>query len=151
VTARKFEMLLLIPLATALLVYGFFAPLFTLTKFFIFDNTVSLFSVLTDLLREGYVSLFVIITLFSVMLPLIKLVFIVFVQVSSARNRRQHKRLVQWLEWIGKWSMLDVFVVAILVVSIKLGSIANVTIHHGVYVFAGAVLLMMVIAHRLPR
>ena len=39
--------------------------------------------------------------------------------------------------------MLDVFVVAILVASIKLGALAKVEIHYGLYTFATSVLLIM--------
>ena len=149
--SRRAELSILIILASVLLVIGFFAPLFTLSKFFIFNNTVSLFSVLQELWYERYISLFVLIGLFSVLFPIVKLAFIFYVQFSSTLNRGKHKKVVHWLEWFGKWSMLDVFIVAILVVSIKLGSIANVTVHYGVYIFAGAVLLMMFISHRLPK
>jgi len=43
----------------------------------------------------------------------------------------------------GKWSMLDVFIVAILVVSVKLGAIASVEMRYGLYAFATAVVLKM--------
>jgi paraquat-inducible protein A len=39
--------------------------------------------------------------------------------------------------------MLDVFVVATLVVSVKLGSLAQVEVHYGLYAFAASVLLTM--------
>ncbi len=39
--------------------------------------------------------------------------------------------------------MLDVFVVALLVVTIKLGILADVEVHAGVYFFAAAVLASM--------
>ena len=40
----------------------------------------------------------------------------------------------------GKWSMLDVLVVAILVSTVKLGSMANIEVHIGLYIFAMGVL-----------
>ena len=41
--------------------------------------------------------------------------------------------------------MLDVFVVAILLVTVKLGFVASVELHYGIYAFATAILLSMYI------
>jgi paraquat-inducible protein A len=49
----------------------------------------------------------------------------------------------------GKWSMLDVFVVAVLVVAVKLGAIADVEMRFGLYAFAASVLLTMFITARI--
>ena len=43
----------------------------------------------------------------------------------------------------GRWAMLDVMVVAMLIVTVKLGAIASIQIHPGLYVFGAAVLLIM--------
>ena len=45
----------------------------------------------------------------------------------------------------GRWSMLDVFVVAILIVTVKLGAFADVEIEPGMYFFTSAVVLLMLI------
>lgn len=51
----------------------------------------------------------------------------------------------------GRWAMLDVLVVAVLIVTVKLGMIASIEIHWGFYVFASAVLLIMLLTHRVAR
>lgn len=51
----------------------------------------------------------------------------------------------------GRWAMLDVFVVAILIVTVKLGAIASVEVHPGLYVFGAAVLLIMIITDRVTK
>ena len=48
----------------------------------------------------------------------------------------------------GRWSMLDVLVVAVLIVAVKLGPIASIEVHYGLYVFGIAVLLIMYITNR---
>ena len=118
---------------------GVFAPFLTLKKFFIFNNTVSLYSTIFQLFKEDEIFLFTIITLFSVLFPLIKLVVILF-SLCFLSAKKGHFLLIP-LERLGKWSMLDVFVVAIFVVSIKLGNMASVNIHYGVYAFALSVIL----------
>jgi paraquat-inducible protein A len=47
--------------------------------------------------------------------------------------------------------MLDVFVVAVLVVTVKLGTIAQVQIHYGLYAFCAAILLTLFITSRISR
>jgi paraquat-inducible protein A len=49
---------------------------------------------------------------------------------------------------LGKWSMLDVFVVAVLVVTVKLGAMASVEARYGIYAFTAAVFLTMYITSR---
>ena len=57
-------------------------------------------------------------------------------------------RHLHWMHLYGKWSMLDVFVVAVLLASVKLGALAQVQIHSGLYAFAASVLLTMLITAR---
>jgi len=51
----------------------------------------------------------------------------------------------------GKWSMLDVFVVAVLLATVKLGAVANVQLHYGLYLFAAAVILTMIVTARVVK
>jgi len=143
---RSSLILILTIVALVLLVTGFFAPLFTMSKFFIFNNTVSLYSVLFDLWDEHYFGLFIIIMSFSVLFPMIKIVMMFYLQMAPSASRHRHKKLINVLELVGKWSMLDVFVVAILLVAIKLGPMADVTVHYGVYVFSSAIIIMMLVS-----
>ncbi len=126
-----------------LFLYGVFAPLLTLKKFFIFGNTVSLASSLRQLADEGYWLLLVLVFCFSILLPLFKLVLLFVLVNARLLDTGRHMRYVRWMARIGKWSMLDVFVVAVLVVTVKLGVIAAVTVHAGLYAFAGSVFLTM--------
>jgi len=69
----------------------------------------------------------------------------------SNRNQGSSVTLIRHLHWMhlyGKWSMLDVFVVAVLLASVKLGALAQVQIHNGLYAFAASVLLTMLITAR---
>ncbi|NOY67426.1 MAG: paraquat-inducible protein A [Gammaproteobacteria bacterium] len=129
--------------AFILFVVACFSPLFTLSKFFIFNNTVSLFSALAELWNEHYYTLFMVLFLFSVFFPLVKVVLMFYLQLSTRVSQQRHKKLIVFLELVGKWSMLDVFVVAILLVTIKLGPMANVEVHYGLYVFLVSILMMM--------
>lgn len=138
-----------VALVAAIVLYGagLFGPLFTVEKLLIFSNTVSIASSLLQLAVQGYGFLFTLVLVFSVLLPMAKLGIL-----ASVRWRRFDVPLaaLRWMERLAKWSMLDVFVVALLVISIKLDFVAEVRIHYGLYAFAGSVLLTMAIAARLP-
>jgi len=128
--------------ALALFAVGLFAPLMTLEKFYVFSSTVSLFSALGQLYVEGQWSLGLLLTAFSVLLPLAKLGLLAWVW-NGALRRPALSKVVERIGHYGKWSMLDVFVVALLVVSAKLGAVAHVQVHSGVLAFAASVLLTM--------
>lgn len=137
-------------LATALMVAGVFAPLMTLQKFYLFENQLSLWSGLRQLLEQGRWALLLIVGGFSVLLPLLKLLLL-WRLLQPACATPSLSRWLQWLHLYGKWSMLDVFVVAVLLVAVKLGALAEVKIHAGLYAFSTAVLLTMAITARVSR
>jgi paraquat-inducible protein A len=102
-----------------------------------------------ELLREGKIFLFILITAFSIVLPLLKLGLLYRLVSHSPASATRLQRYLHWMHAYGKWSMLDVFVVAVLVVAVKLGAIASVQMHYGLYAFAGSVLLTMLLTARI--
>jgi len=141
---RSWCIFVVLVLAALLLAVGVFAPMLTFRKFFIFSNQVSLFSGLLELFAEGYPVLFLMILSFSILLPLIKIVFILRVLFCGTGETARLKKYLEVIVQYGKWSMLDVFVAAVLIVSIRLGAIADVEVHYGLYLFAASVVLTMV-------
>lgn len=138
----------LLVITAAMLVVGLSAPILTLEKFFVIENTFSIFSGLQQLFEEGRIFLFIIIALFSVVLPIIKLGVLFRLLGSRDGSSETLHRYLRLMHQYGKWSMLDVFVVALLVVAVKLGAVATVETHYGLYAFGSAVLLTMAITAR---
>ena len=130
----------------ALLLYGLQAPILTLEKFYFFSNTVSLLSALQQLASEAEWGLFVLVGTFSVVFPMLKSVALLLVWNFDPSHGERHRRHLRWLAAYGKWSMLDVFVVALLVVSVKLGSLAEARVEIGIYAFAASVVLTMLLS-----
>ncbi len=118
-------------------------PILKITKFILVENTFSIISGTIKLLKDGQIFLFIIITGFSILLPILKMVVLNQLLSKKQITPVEFKKYLHWMHLYGKWSMLDVFVVAILVVTVKLGAIANVEMCAGLYAFAGAVLLTM--------
>ena len=123
---------------------GILSPIFTLEKFFLMRNTVSIVGACAQLFQEGHYALFVIVGAFSVVLPTLKFVLLWMFWFSADQHRQRVTGFVHWVALYGKWSMLDVFVVAILLVTVKLGAIASVHVHPGLYAFAASVVVTMV-------
>jgi len=139
----------LLIVSTLLLIAGFIFPMMTLTKFILFSNSFSIISGIWQLLLEGKVFLFIIICSFSIVLPLAKIILLFKLLSSNARHPEQYKKLLQLMHDYGRWAMLDVMVVAILIVTVKLGAIASIEVHAGLYIFGLAVLLIMFITQQL--
>ena len=134
---------ILLLFALVCLVTGISAPLLTLEKMYFFENTVTLLSTVKGLFIQKEWFLFFVIAIFSVCIPLIKITGLVLIlNLEYAKNSFWDKTL-HVIEMIGKWSMLDVFVVALLLVSVKLGVLAKVEVHYGLYAFATSVLITM--------
>jgi len=129
--------------ALSSLVIGVSAPLLTLEKLYFFENTVSLFSTVTELFAQKEWFLFFVIAIFSLCIPIIKITSLVFILNLGYQKGSFLDKALHVIEVIGKWSMLDVFVVALLLVSVKLGVLAKVDVHYGLYAFAASVLLTM--------
>ncbi len=118
---------------------GLVTPIITMTKFVLLENTFSVLSGALGLLKEGQFFLFVVITGFSVLLPLLKMAVLYKLLSAKQQASADLDRYLHWMHLFGKWSMLDVFVVAVLVVAVKLGAIASVEMRFGLYAFTAAV------------
>ncbi len=127
---------------------GIISPMITLKKFVLVENTFSVLSGIIELLKEGKYFVFLIITGFSLVLPLLKF-GVLFQILHGNRGRAVHlDKYLHWMHLFGKWSMLDVFVVAVLVVAVKLGVVASVEMRYGLYAFAASVVLTMYVTAR---
>ncbi|HMB77740.1 MAG TPA: paraquat-inducible protein A [Kiloniellaceae bacterium] len=130
--------------AAASLLAGWIMPVMTVETLFVFNDQISILGACFHLLEDGELPLFLIVLVFTVIFPATKLAFAFDAWVRLRRADAKLLRSLHWLESLGKWSMLDVFVIALLVVVVKLSSVSDVTVHLGLYVFALAVILSMV-------
>lgn len=134
-------------LSSAALLAGAILPMFSFNKFFIFNDIFSLLSGVYYLLQEGEYLLFAVILIFSVIFPALKM-GLLYVLINNKVHEDNKAAITAKLFHYGKWSMLDVFVVAVLVSTVKLGSLASVEAHIGIYIFALGVLGSMWLTKR---
>jgi paraquat-inducible protein A len=114
----------------------------------VFENSFSVVSGIIELFRNGQYPLFIVVLGFSVILPLIKIAILYLLLSRRGSNNQQIGRYIDLMHEYGRWAMLDVMVVAVLVVTVKLGAVASIKVHAGLYVFGAAVLMIMYITHR---
>ena len=106
-----------------------------------------------DTIISGIISLFehglypigIIVFLASIMVPILKIIGLVLlllsVQGKTTMGRRERIRMFRLIEFFGKWSMLDVFVVSLLVALVDIGGIATVNAGLGVTAFCAMVII----------
>jgi paraquat-inducible protein A len=144
----RFLGLLLLAAGGALLA-GWLLPVMTVRTLLVFYDEVSILTGAFRLLESGDYALFGLIVLFTVVLPVGKLAFAWLAWSRLRVDDPRVRRVLGWIEAVGRWSMLDVFVAAMLVVVIKLSLVSDVEIHAGLYVFILAVVLSMIAVRRI--
>lgn len=102
------------------------------------------------LIKLDSVPVALIIFIASVMVPLGKLITLFYLVWSVERHSplspRQRGMLYRVTEFIGKWSMVDVFVVAILVALVHLGGVLVIRPGYAALSFAAVVVVTMMAA-----
>lgn len=112
----------------------------------IWDGIVSLYHA-----GSGFIAFVVLFA--SVVIPILKMIIIFYLSLcarSGPWNQRQ-LQIYKFLELIGRWSMLDIFLVAVMVGIIKLGHWASVTAEPGSIFFALIVIFTMIASQSLEK
>jgi paraquat-inducible protein A len=104
----------------------------------------SLLSGLIALFSQGYWFVGTVVLLFSVILPPLKL-FTLWLLATAPIITHHHYRALMYrlVELLGRWGMLDVMLVAILVAFVKLGNLVNINAGPGLIAFALLVILSL--------
>lgn len=99
--------------------------------------------------RDGDYPVAIIIFVASVVIPVLKLLSIGMLCIAARAGQWPHAmtRLYRMTEFIGRWSMVDVFVVAILVGLVQLGSAISIRPGAAAVSFAAVVVLTMLAAN----
>lgn len=152
---RSLPIVLMLFCALALFVAGIFRPFTEMTKVWLFENRVSVYDGLIIFIKSREYFLFTILLVFTVIFPFVKILSLIALWLKSGLTRKQTVQIYTVVSHLGKWSMLDVFVVAILVLLLKSGSVASVKVQDGFFLFFASVMLTQlaslwigVIAHK---
>ncbi len=115
------------------------------------DQTDTIFSGVVYLWKAGSWPLALLVFFASITVPLAKLIvltgLVISVQTGSLRKPAQRTRLFRIVEFIGRWSMLDIFAVSILTALVQLKSLAEVTAGPAVLAFGAVCVLTILASH----
>ncbi len=144
---QRFPLRIDIPIAIlaalVLLYLGIQKPLMTMEKLIFWESEYTILSSIKNLFSKSNYFIAIIILLFSIIFPFLKLFTLVglwFIKMGD----KTRKMSVKWLEFLGKWSMLDVFVVAIIIFISKSGWMTDADPKIGLYMFSAAIILSMI-------
>jgi len=140
---RRFLLSLAILSASVCLALGISLPIIRLTKYVFWSTEHSLISTVWSLLADNQIFLGVTVLVFSIMLPIMKLLYLLLVSTLPAAEIVRARRRLRALEWLGKWSMHDVLVLALTIFFIKSQGVYDAASLSGVYFFTAAVGLMI--------
>lgn len=141
---------ILLLMSLVMLGFGLFLPVITLKELVFWKHTFSVLSGISSLMDEGHYFLGLIIFFFSIVFPFLKL-GVLFTIWFGRLAQWQRERYVRWLGAMGKWSMLDVFVVAMTIVIAKISSFASAEPRLGLYLFGTSILLAMLVTVRIEK
>lgn len=108
---------------------GVSLPLIQFEKLYFFTETPSLLGVVVGLWNSGDTGLAIVVGLFSLAFPVVKL-FTVYEAAFGAG------RFPAWAGALSKWSMMDVLLVAILVFAAKTSGLATAISQPGIWFYA---------------
>jgi paraquat-inducible protein A len=121
-------------------------PVMTITQF-AQSQTFTIFGGIVELINYGLWPLAGLVFLASITIPLMKLATLSFLLTQTQRQRPTNLRFrtqaFRVIDFIGRWSMIDIFMISILVALVRFGQIANINAETGAPCFAAVVVLTM--------
>jgi paraquat-inducible protein A len=103
------------------------------------------------LLQSGSWPIAVLVFVASIVVPLLKILALGILLYSawrpSARRRQQRSQLYRLVEFIGRWSMLDIYAISLLVTLVQVQSFATIAVGWGALAFGAVVVLTIAAAH----
>lgn len=141
---RSFLLGFLIITATVCLVLGLTLPIIKLTRFYVWSDVHSLITVVRELYYSGEIFLAGIVLVFSIIFPFFKLLYLLTLYTILTIHPNDVSSWLKRLSHAGKWSMLDVLVLALIVFYAKMTDLADAVSLPGINFFAAAVILTMI-------
>ena len=108
-------------------------------------NSSTIWAGIESLAESGSVGIAFIVFTASILLPALKLLILFYLGVTAKSGKRQRfkTKLFHFIETIGRWSMLDIFLLAVLVAILKISPWTSVKAEPGAAMFALVVVFTM--------
>jgi len=134
----RVTVLLMLFAASLCLALGLVLPLIRLERLYFFTQEPSLVEIIQGLWTEGEWLLALIVGLFSVVFPMLKLATLHVLSYGAAHER---PAIPAWLKTLSNWSMLNVVLVALLIFAAKTSGLAAAITQPGLWFFAASAVL----------
>jgi paraquat-inducible protein A len=129
----------------ALILYplGVMLPMLTIERFG-HHHEASILEGISTLISSGHLVVGIIVLLCSIVFPLGKLLALLVLSAGGMAMRHKHRALTYHIvEWTGRWGMLDVLLVALLVAALKIGDLVEVSAGPAAFAFTTVVVLSL--------
>ena len=109
-----------------------------------FKSQSSILSGIIELFRHGSHFVAIVVLLFSIIFPLTKIVLLFELSLLELFEKKQKAFTLRLMETLGKWSMMDVMLLAFLVMLVKLGDMVEFQFGPAIVAFVLCVAMSMV-------
>ena len=136
--------------ASLVLLHGasLFLPAMEVTRLWFFTDTMTIWGTIAALFDRGEWLIGPLLFLFTIVFPLFKLMAIIHLFTSKSVADPKLQSYLDRLEALGRWSMLDVMVAALLIVSLTATQLADARFLPGMYLFTLAVIATLLLSRR---
>jgi len=111
------------------------------------DERDTIMSGVLVLLQSGSWPIAVLVFIASIVVPLLKIIALAVLVYSawrrSSSHRLQRSELFRLVEFVGRWSMLDIYAISLLATLVQIQSFASIIVGWGAWAFGAVVVLTM--------
>jgi paraquat-inducible protein A len=142
-TMRNFAFSFLIILATVFFALGVMLPAIRFTTVFVWTNQHSVATIIWALWKNEEFFLCFVIFMFSIFFPFMKLFYLLTLVTSPDMPAEFRNKSISAMEWLGRYSMTDVMVLALMIFYINASGYSEASVLPGIYFFAASAIMTM--------
>ena len=140
-TLRNVVLSFLIIVATVCFALGITLPVIKFTTIFVWTNEHSITTVIYALFKNQEFFLCGVIFIFSIVFPFMKLFYLLTLVTSPDISPEFRKKSMCTMEWLGRYSMTDVMVLALIIFYMNSSAYTEANVLPGAYLFAASALM----------
>ena len=140
---RNFALSFLIILATVFFALGIILPSIQFTTVYVWTNEHSILSIMYALSENQEYFLGAVVFAVSVFFPFLKLFYLLTLITAHDMPPEFRRKSFATMEWIGRYSMTDVMVLALMIFYVNSSGYTEARVLPGVYFFAASALMTM--------
>jgi paraquat-inducible protein A len=133
----------LIIVATVSFALGIILPVIKFTTIYVWTNEHSIATIIYALYQNEEIFLCAVLFTFSILFPFLKLFYLLTLVTSPDIPQEFRDKSVSTMEWLGRYSMTDVMVLALIIFYMNSSGYTEANVLPGAYFFAASALMTM--------